>query len=181
MFSACFCGSDAVRMEFGAAIFTGFGLLLRNNATGGGGSFFSSLCKRGGGAVVGAVLGGMIADVPFEVRVDEESIEIGFDVLFRAWLDEKTGVLAAEGAVGEPGVARHGNDKIPFYVVGRLLDLEVALEHGIKEAQAFAGEDAELAGESMFGCILSDLGFGLGRLRTRTFLCIGAIGLEFTF
>src|SRR5579884_665992 len=88
---------------FFAALFGGFGMLLRNKAIFGLEPLFFTLLQLFGGALIGAIMGGVVADEAFELGVNDGGVPAVGVLLGRCGQDDETTVLAAEGALGEPG------------------------------------------------------------------------------
>src|SRR5579884_597653 len=66
---------------FFAALFGGFLVLLRNKAIFGLEPLFSALLQLFGGALVGAIVGGVVADEAFELQIDDGRVFAGSFVL----------------------------------------------------------------------------------------------------
>jgi hypothetical protein len=56
----------------------------------------------------------------------------------------------------------HFDDEFDFRGVGRLLGFHHGSDELVEHFLAFAGQDGELAAESVGGAVLRDFGFGLG-------------------
>ncbi len=129
--------------------------------------------------MIGTVVGGVIADVAFQVVVDADGDFAipGVGGSFR--FESKAVVLQAQSTLREPGMFGHFDNQLDFGLADGLFVLHELVQEGVEIFLAFYFfENAEAGAQTMLDWILRDFGLGLSGLGARGFLCVAAIGRD---